>query len=90
MRAIRHNEFYVFTHMHTKDWLLARHQRIIAAFDECEKWIQERQRHPPSQQAGIHNHEILGAHAVHHLDDSGLATCVRASRWSPVDRLCLT
>jgi len=42
VRAIRHNEFYVFTHMHTKDWLLARHQRIIAAFDECEKWIQER------------------------------------------------
>ena len=42
VRAIRHNEFYVFTHMHTKDWLLARHQRIIAAFDECEKWIAER------------------------------------------------
>lgn len=42
-RAIRHNEFYVFTHMHTKDWLLARHQRIIAAFDECERWIAERQ-----------------------------------------------
>jgi NAD(P)-dependent dehydrogenase (short-subunit alcohol dehydrogenase family) len=43
VRAIRHNEFYVFTHMHTKDWLLARHQRIIAAFDECERWIAERQ-----------------------------------------------
>jgi NAD(P)-dependent dehydrogenase (short-subunit alcohol dehydrogenase family) len=42
VRAIRHNEFYVFTHMHTRDWLLARHQRIIAAFDECEKWIAER------------------------------------------------
>ena len=42
VRAIRHNEFYVFTHMHTKDWLLARHQRIIAAFDECEQWIAER------------------------------------------------
>lgn len=40
-RAIRHNEFYVFTHMHTKDWLLARHQRIIEAFDECEAWIAE-------------------------------------------------
>ena len=25
VRAIRRNEFYVFTHMHTKDWLLARH-----------------------------------------------------------------
>jgi NAD(P)-dependent dehydrogenase (short-subunit alcohol dehydrogenase family) len=42
VRAIRHSEFYVFTHMHTKAWLLARHQRIIAAFDECEKWIEER------------------------------------------------
>jgi NAD(P)-dependent dehydrogenase (short-subunit alcohol dehydrogenase family) len=42
VRAIRRNEFYVFTHMHTKDWLLARHQRIIAAFDECEKWMEER------------------------------------------------
>src|SRR5882672_3961248 len=26
VRAIRHNEFYVFTHMHTRDMLLARHQ----------------------------------------------------------------
>jgi NAD(P)-dependent dehydrogenase (short-subunit alcohol dehydrogenase family) len=42
VRAIRNREFYVFTHMHTRDWLLARHQRIIAAFDECEKWLQER------------------------------------------------
>jgi short-subunit dehydrogenase len=42
VRAIRNREFYVFTHMHTKDWLLARHQRIIAAFDECEQWIAER------------------------------------------------
>ena len=42
VRAIRNREFYVFTHMHTRDWLLARHQRIIAAFDECEKWIEER------------------------------------------------
>ena len=42
VRAIRHREFYVFTHMHTRDWLLARHQRIIAAFDECERWIAER------------------------------------------------
>ena len=42
VRAIRNREFYVFTHMHTRDWLLARHHRIIAAFDECEKWIAER------------------------------------------------
>ena len=48
VRAIRHNEFYVFTHMHTKDWLLARHQRIIAAFDDCERWIQERATGAPT------------------------------------------
>jgi NAD(P)-dependent dehydrogenase (short-subunit alcohol dehydrogenase family) len=48
VRAIRRNEFYVFTHMHTKDWLLARHQRIIAAFDECERWIQERATGAPT------------------------------------------
>ena len=42
VRAIRNRELYVFTHMYTRDWLLARHQRIIAAFDECEKWIAER------------------------------------------------
>lgn len=51
VRAIRHNEFYVFTHMHTKDWLLARHQRIIAAFDECEKWIAERSAVIPAAQS---------------------------------------
>ncbi len=51
VRAIRHNEFYVFTHMHTKDWLLARHQRIIAAFDECEQWIQERAAVIPAERS---------------------------------------
>lgn len=44
VRAIRHDEFYVFTHMHTKDWLLARHQKIVAAFDDCKQWIEERAR----------------------------------------------
>ena len=51
VRAIRHNEFYVFTHMHTKDWLRARHQRIIAAFDECEKWMQERAAVIPAERS---------------------------------------
>jgi NAD(P)-dependent dehydrogenase (short-subunit alcohol dehydrogenase family) len=39
LRAIRNRELYVFTHMETKPWLKARHQRIIDAFDECERWI---------------------------------------------------
>jgi hypothetical protein len=38
--------------MHTRDWLLARHQRIIAAFDECEKWIAERAAVPASRSEG--------------------------------------
>jgi NAD(P)-dependent dehydrogenase (short-subunit alcohol dehydrogenase family) len=42
VRAIRNREFYVFTHMATKPWLEARHRRIIAAFDACERWSEER------------------------------------------------
>jgi NAD(P)-dependent dehydrogenase (short-subunit alcohol dehydrogenase family) len=52
VRAIRKREFYVFTHMQTKDWLLARHQRIISAFDECEKWIEERAAVIPTEPTG--------------------------------------
>ncbi|HWE15626.1 MAG TPA: SDR family NAD(P)-dependent oxidoreductase [Hyphomicrobiaceae bacterium] len=48
VRAIRGRELYVFTHMETKDWLLARHQRIIDAFDACERWEARRSgRDPP-------------------------------------------
>jgi NAD(P)-dependent dehydrogenase (short-subunit alcohol dehydrogenase family) len=42
LRAIRDRELYIFTHMQTKEWLLARHQRIIDAFDACEQWIAEK------------------------------------------------
>jgi NAD(P)-dependent dehydrogenase (short-subunit alcohol dehydrogenase family) len=41
LRAIRDRDLYVFTHMQTKEWLLARHKRIIDAFDACERWIAE-------------------------------------------------
>jgi NAD(P)-dependent dehydrogenase (short-subunit alcohol dehydrogenase family) len=41
VRAILKRELYIFTHMETKQWLLARHQRIIDAFDECERWRAE-------------------------------------------------
>ena len=48
VRAIRERELYVFTHMHTREWLLARHQRIIDAFDNCARWEAERSgRDPP-------------------------------------------
>ncbi|MEX2126690.1 MAG: SDR family NAD(P)-dependent oxidoreductase [Xanthobacteraceae bacterium] len=39
VRAIRDRDLYIFTHMQTKEWLVARHQRIIDAFDACEAWI---------------------------------------------------
>jgi NAD(P)-dependent dehydrogenase (short-subunit alcohol dehydrogenase family) len=37
--GIRNRDLYIFTHMQTKEWLLARHKRIIDAFDACENWI---------------------------------------------------
>lgn len=43
VRAIRNRELYIFTHMETKEWLRERHQRIIDAFDDCERWIAEQQ-----------------------------------------------
>jgi NAD(P)-dependent dehydrogenase (short-subunit alcohol dehydrogenase family) len=42
LRAIRDRELYIFTHMQTKEWLLARHARIIDAFEACERWIDEK------------------------------------------------
>ena len=41
VRAIKNRELYIFTHMQTKEWLLARHKRIIDAYDACEAWIAE-------------------------------------------------
>ena len=41
VRAIKNRELYIFTHMETKDWLMARHQRIIDGFDDCERWLAE-------------------------------------------------
>jgi NAD(P)-dependent dehydrogenase (short-subunit alcohol dehydrogenase family) len=41
VRAIKNRELYIFTHMQTREWLLARHKRIIDAFDACEAWIAE-------------------------------------------------
>jgi NAD(P)-dependent dehydrogenase (short-subunit alcohol dehydrogenase family) len=39
VQAIKNRDLYIFTHMQTKEWLLARHKRIIDAFDACEMWI---------------------------------------------------
>ena len=42
VRAIREREFFVFTHMETRDWLDERHQRIRDAYAECQEWELER------------------------------------------------
>ena len=36
--AIRHEDFYVFTHVETRDWLLARHQKIIDGYEALARW----------------------------------------------------
>jgi len=52
VRAIKNRELYIFTHMETKDWLMARHQRIIDAFADCESWIAEQADGATSRKAG--------------------------------------
>jgi len=52
VRAIRGRELYVFTHMETRAWLQTRHQRIIDAFAECERWQAERASRDPQFQTG--------------------------------------
>jgi NAD(P)-dependent dehydrogenase (short-subunit alcohol dehydrogenase family) len=42
VRAVRDRELYIFTHTRTKEWLLARHQRIVDAFAACDAWVAER------------------------------------------------
>ncbi|MBM3607055.1 MAG: SDR family NAD(P)-dependent oxidoreductase, partial [Alphaproteobacteria bacterium] len=41
LRAIRKNEFYVFTHVETRDRLARRGARMIQAVEETEAWIEE-------------------------------------------------
>ena len=38
IEAIRNNEFYIFTHVGTRDWLSRRHARIIHAYEATERW----------------------------------------------------
>jgi NAD(P)-dependent dehydrogenase (short-subunit alcohol dehydrogenase family) len=44
LRGIRNRDLYIFTHMQTREWLLARHKRIIDAFEACEAWVAEKPR----------------------------------------------
>jgi len=41
LRAIRHREFFIFTHLWPRELLQARHDRLMQAFDECGKWMEE-------------------------------------------------
>ncbi len=41
LAAIRNNDFYVFTHMMTRERLLARHKAIIDAYDATAAWCAE-------------------------------------------------
>jgi NAD(P)-dependent dehydrogenase (short-subunit alcohol dehydrogenase family) len=47
LRAIRNREFYIFTHTWARELLDERHARIKAAFDDCERWYEERGMEPP-------------------------------------------
>ena len=38
LEAIRNDEFYIFTHVSTRDVLARRHARIIHAFEATERW----------------------------------------------------
>jgi hypothetical protein len=38
--------------METKDWLLARHKRIIDAFDACEAWIDQNPKQNTAKRIG--------------------------------------
>ena len=49
LRAIRHKEFFIFTHTWARPLIDERHARIQAAFDECEKWYEERGMEPPAR-----------------------------------------
>jgi NAD(P)-dependent dehydrogenase (short-subunit alcohol dehydrogenase family) len=42
VRAIRNNEFFVFTHTEPRARIVERHQRIMDALDEVEHWEAER------------------------------------------------
>jgi NAD(P)-dependent dehydrogenase (short-subunit alcohol dehydrogenase family) len=44
--AIKHDDFYIFTHIETRDWLLKRHQAIIDGYAALERFEAEVERIP--------------------------------------------
>jgi hypothetical protein len=50
VRAMRNQEFFIFTHTEPRARIAERHQRIMEALDEVERW--EAERAAPQRQAG--------------------------------------
>lgn len=46
-RAIMSREFYIFTHLWPRALLTERHERIMTAFEACERWYAESGMEPP-------------------------------------------
>jgi len=46
VEAIRNGDFYIFTHMETRDWLVARHEGILRGYDALERFEADFERVP--------------------------------------------
>ncbi len=44
--AIEHGEFYIFTHIETREWICRRHEAILRGFDALERFESEVERVP--------------------------------------------
>jgi NAD(P)-dependent dehydrogenase (short-subunit alcohol dehydrogenase family) len=42
VHAIRNGEFFIFTHSEPRPWIEKRHQRILDAFEACDRWKEDR------------------------------------------------
>lgn len=49
VRAIRNDEFFIFTHPETRAWLEERHRRMMAAFDLADRLSVEPKRRSPKR-----------------------------------------
>ncbi len=41
VHAIRNDEFFIFTHPHTRDWIEARHARLLEGFSQLDAFLAE-------------------------------------------------
>jgi NAD(P)-dependent dehydrogenase (short-subunit alcohol dehydrogenase family) len=52
VRAIHNRELFVFTHMISRDWIAERHQKIMNAYNDCERWVAETAASAPRRSTG--------------------------------------